>query len=227
MLSCFTFTCIFVRSLGARRVRWGRHSLFRSLGPRVWTRPWAGMITWWIFRAFRFHRHAPWLTSSTTLVAAVPFTWVCSLPFDIRRQTSRIWPTSAFVGPRTTWGNGAFARPRWVAERGRSSWRVARSGVRVFIIIVPVRSLIVSGVITVAVTGRLVRLVVIVGRGAVVRVADASPRVSGGHGSRLRREGAGRGRGRWRLMRRILRLSARRPAVPRAARGAIWGHTFA
>lgn len=221
MLSCFTFTCIFIRSLRARRVRWFRHSLLSSFGPRVWPRPGAGLFTWWIFRVFRFNRPAPWLTSSTTLVAAVPFAGMCSSSSIIRRHTSRIWPASAIVRPRSTRGIGAFAMPRRVVGKGRSSRRTARSGVRVIAL---VWSLIVGGVVTVVVAGRLVRLVVVVGRRAVVRVADASPGVSGGHGA-LRREGDGCGRGR--LVRRVLRLGARRPAVPRAARRAIRGHTFA
>lgn len=224
MLSGFTSSCIFVRSFRARRVR---HPFFRSLGPRVWPRPGAGMITWWIFCVFRFHRPAPRLTSSTTLIAAVPFTGMCSLSFIVRGHTSRVWFATMFIAPRATRGTGAIPRPRCVVVGGRPSWRVTGPGLRVFVIIAPVRSLVVRRVVIVIVAGRLVRLVVIVGRSTVVRVADAGPGVRGGHGSRLRREGGGRGRGRRRLVRGVLRLSAWRPAVPRAARRAIRGHTFA
>lgn len=228
MLSCFTSSCIFVRSLRARRVRWRRHPIFWSLGPRVWPRPGAGMITWWIFCVFRFHRPAPWLTSSTTFIAAVPFTGMCSLSSIIRGHTSRVWPATAFIRPRTTRGTRAFPRSRCVIVRGRPSWRVTGPGVRVLVIIAPFRSLVVSGVVIVVIARCLVCMVFIVGRSAVVRVADTGPGVSGGHGSLLWREGgSGRGRGRRRLVRGVLRLSSWWPAVPRAARGAIRGHTFA
>lgn len=91
---------------------------------------------------------------------------------------------------------------------------------RVLPIVGSVGALIVARVIGVGVTRR-VRLVV-VGRRAVLAVADAGPRVRGGHGSR---RGGGRVTGRA----RVVRLSARRPAVPRAARtsrAAIRGHTY-
>lgn len=78
--------------------------------------------------------------------------------------------------------------------------------------------LVVARVVVITVAWR-VRLVV-VGRSTILAVADPCPGVGGGHGT-----GRGGGRGVARRA-RVVRLSTRRPAVPRAARAAIRGHTY-
>lgn len=78
-------------------------------------------------------------------------------------------------------------------------------------------------VITIVIAWGVVRLIVIVGRRAILTVADARPGVGGGHGAgRGRRGGCRRERQRrrhvgFRRPRRILALGAGRPAVPRTA----------
>ena len=158
---------------------------------------------------------------TTFLVAAVSFFRIGTFSSIIGWHTSGIGTIrpSTFISVRANRRIRPLAFYCWILI---TSWLLLGIGPRFgeLPVVGSVGTLVVVRVVSVGVAGR--ERLVVVGRRAVLAVADAGPGVRGGHGSR-------RGGGCVAGCAGVVRLGSRRPAVPRATRAssaAIRGHTY-